>query len=92
MIKRTEEFRARAIQIAEKIRKSLDDEAGIVKEIMNMRFALLTEEGLTESEIRLSAAYIDLVMGLYHDRTHLECMEFLLELEEEGLEKKEMGH
>lgn len=90
MTKITEEFRARAIQIAERIRKSLDNESEIIKEIMNMRFTLLTEEGLTESEIRLAGAYIDLVMGMYHDRMYLEYVEeFLPELEEY---EKERGH
>lgn len=95
MIERTEKYRMRAITIAKKIENSLvDDEFGIIKEIMNMRLSLLIEEGLKEDEIRLAMTYIDLVIGMFHDRTHLECMELLPELASElNLEKKrETGH
>lgn len=91
MSRHTEEFRRRAIQIAEKIRHSLDeDESVAIKEIMDMRFALLTQEGLSENEIRLAGAYIDLVMGMYHDRMHLEYVEEFLPEPEEY--EKERGH
>lgn len=92
---RTEQYRMWAVAIAKKIQNSLDDKFGIIKEIMDMRLCLLIEEGLTEGEIRLAMAYIDLVIEMYHDHAHLECIEELFpeiasELNSE--KKREKGH
>ena len=89
----TEEYRARAVKIAERIRKSLDDEFNILKEIMDLRFRLLTDtRELNESEIRLILVYIDLVVGIYHDRMHIECADIIPELSNSGFLEKKIGH